>query len=236
MGITAAVAGAGALASAGASIYGANAAASAQRSAANSANALQMHMFDTTQNNLSPYIQNGGAANNRLMMMLNGGPGGLLAPFNPTMDQLQQTPGYQFTLDQGMKAVNNSNSAKGWGLSGAGQKGLADYASGLAGQTYQQQFQNYWTQNQNIFGMLSQQSQLGENAAAGQGQIAMGTGANIGGNIVGAGNATAASNIATGNAVAGAPMNMLLEYQLLNNQMNGGGNGLTNSGIYGNPF
>lgn len=220
MGITAAVAGASALASAGASIYGATSAAGAQRSAANSANALQMHMFDTTQNNLSPYIQNGGVANNRLMSMLNGGPGGLLAPFNPTMDQLSQTPGYQFTLDQGLKAVNNSNSAKGWELSGAGQKGLADYATGLASQTYQQQFQNYWTQNQNIYGDLFNSSQLGESAAAGQGSLALGTGQSIGGNIVGAGNATAASNIATGNSAAGLPMNMLLEYQLINSQLN----------------
>lgn len=68
--------------------------------------------------------------------------GGAQFNFQPTQQQLEQTPGYQFTLQQGLKAVNNSNSAVGWGLSGAGQKGIAQYATGLADQTYQQQFNN----------------------------------------------------------------------------------------------
>jgi hypothetical protein len=69
--------------------------------------------------------------------------------FAPTMDQLSQTPGYQFTLQQGEQAVQNSAAALGLGSSGPALKGAVNYAEGLAGTTYQQQFNNYWTNYQN---------------------------------------------------------------------------------------
>lgn len=232
MGVAAAVAGGSALLSAGASIYGATTAANAQKSAAASANALQGRMFDTTQANLSPFIQNGGIAQNKLLQMLQD-PNGLLKPFNPTQADLESTPGYQFTRTQGINAVNNANSAKGWGLSGPGQKGIADYVTGLASNTYQQQYQNYWDQNKNIFGMLYQPASLGESAAAGQGQIAQGTGQSMADTILGAGNASAASSLGSANAIANAPVNAMAEYNLLAQMMNGGGGGTTNPNPWG---
>lgn len=222
MGVAAAVAGGSAILGAGANIWSANNAASQQRNAANSANTLQKSMFDTTQGNLAPYVNNGATSGNMLERMLSD-PNGLLKPFNPTMADLSATPGYQFTLQQGENAVNNANSAKGWGLSGAGQKGLADYVTGLASNTYQQQFQNYWAQNQNIFGMLYQPTQLGESAAAGQGALSAQVGATMGTNTIGAGNAGAAASLAGGNAIANAPINGMAEYNLLEQMMNGGG-------------
>lgn len=217
MGIGAALIG-GAVLSAGAGIYGANKAASAQTKAANSANQLQMDMFNKTQENLSPFIGFGQNAGNRLNGMMDE----FLKPFNPTMEDLEKTPGYQFTLDQGEKATQNANSAKGWGLSGAGQKGLIDYASGLASNTYQQQFNNFWTNKLNAFNMLQGQEQLGANAAASQGGISAQVGANIGNNIVGAGNAQAGAAIGTANAIGSIP-NMLLQYQMLNKMFPSGG-------------
>lgn len=72
------------------------------------------------------------------------GMNGLLAnQWNPTMQGLAQTPGYKFTLQQGLQAAQNSNAAKGLGVSGAALRGASDYASGLASQTYNQQYQNY---------------------------------------------------------------------------------------------
>jgi hypothetical protein len=62
--------------------------------------------------------------------------------FNPTEQQLEQTPGYQFTLNQGLNNLDSRLAAKGLNLSGAQAKGIADYTTGLADQTYQQQFQN----------------------------------------------------------------------------------------------
>lgn len=237
MGIGAAVAAAGAL-GAGASIYGANTAAGIQKKAATSATALQQNMFNTTQDNLAPYIQAGGADINQLNSYLNtsptGGPGGgagLLTPFNPTEAQLENTPGYQFTKTQGLQAVNNSNAAVGWGLSGPGLKGIAQYATGLADQTYQQQFENYLTQNQQQANLLQQPAQIGGQAALGQGNIALGTGTNIGSNITGAANAGAAATTAGAANIANTP-NLLLEYMMLNNITSGaGGSGGSGSQI-----
>lgn len=221
MGLTAAIVGGGSLLGAGASIYGAQTGAAAQKSAVGSANALQQSMFNTTQNNLAPYIQGGNTAGNQLFSMLSDtSSNGLLTPFNPTQAQLAQTPGYQFTLQQGTNAVNNANSAKGWGDSGPGAKGLADYVTGLASNTYQQQFTNYWTQKQNQFGDLFQPYQIGANAAQGQGNISANVGNQIGQNTIGAGNAGAAAAIGTGNAISSAPFNALTEYRMLDQTLN----------------
>lgn len=66
--------------------------------------------------------------------------------FAPTMENLENTPGYQFSLDQGLKATTNQASAAGLAGSGAHGKALAGYAQGLASTTYQQQLQNYMNQ------------------------------------------------------------------------------------------
>jgi hypothetical protein len=60
----------------------------------------------------------------------------------PTQAQLEATPGYQFTLQQGLESTQNSAAARGLGNSGAALKGAATYATGLANQTYQNQFQD----------------------------------------------------------------------------------------------
>lgn len=62
-----------------------------------------------------------------------------IGTFNPTQAELEKTPGYQFNLAQGLNAVQNSNAAKGLGLSGAGIRGAARYATGLADNTLKTQ-------------------------------------------------------------------------------------------------
>jgi hypothetical protein len=62
--------------------------------------------------------------------------------WNPTMEGLAQTPGYQFTLDQGLRATQSSAAARGLGMSGAAMRGAADYAGGVASNTYNQQLTN----------------------------------------------------------------------------------------------
>lgn len=211
--------------SAGAGIYSANKAAKAQTSAAAAANNTQLSMFNQTQSNLAPFVAGGGTAFKDLQGLTGTGPGGdpltapLTKPFTPTMTDLENTPGYKFTLDQGLKATQNGYAAQGLANSGAAIKGAGDYATGLASNTYQQQFQNYLNQNAQISNLLLGQSSLGESAAAGQGNIAAQTGANIGANTIGAGNANAAAAIGTGNAVSNAATtgaNNYVQYSLLN--------------------
>jgi hypothetical protein len=62
--------------------------------------------------------------------------------WNPTMEGLAATPGYQFTLQQAQQAQQSSAAARGLGMSGAAMRGAADYAGGLASKTYDQQLQN----------------------------------------------------------------------------------------------
>ena len=143
--VAAAIAGS-AVIGAGASIYGASQAAGAAKSAAN----LQQAQYNTTRGDLTPYNQAGQVAllgENALAGSgsTGGGPdfvGQAYAnlPGTMTQAQLEATPGYQFTLSQGLKAVQSAAAARGLGMSGASLKGAADYATGLADKTYQDQF------------------------------------------------------------------------------------------------
>lgn len=56
---------------------------------------------------------------------------------------LESTPGYRFTLDQGLKSTQNSFAAKGLANSGAALKGAAGFATGLANSTYEQRLSDY---------------------------------------------------------------------------------------------
>lgn len=56
---------------------------------------------------------------------------------------LEQTPGYQFTKSQGLQATQNGFAAKGLGSSGAAMKGAAQFATGLADQTYETRLNDY---------------------------------------------------------------------------------------------
>lgn len=161
---------------------------------------------------LSPYSTAGTKSMNLLMSYLQGdaakragvGGGGasLISTFAPTMEQLEQTPGYQFAREQGLGATAGTYAGRGMGKSGMAARGAVDYATGLASTTFQQQLENYLKQNQMAFNMLYQPSQLGAGAAqslagaatsAGQliGNAAMGGGTALGQGIMGAGNAIA---------------------------------------------
>lgn len=224
--VAAAVVGAGVL-GAGASIVSSKSAASAQKSAANQATDVQQQMFNTTQQNLQPFIQAGTGAQNMLTDKLPG----LTQPI--TMDEatLRATPGYQFNLNQGLRATQNSAASRGLGTSGAALKGASQFATGLADNTYQNQFGNAVTNQTNIYNRLLGAAGLGENAAAGVGNAAVQTGANIGNNITGAGNAQGASYIAAGqgigNAAQSIPGSLIANNFLQKSGLYGGNNAYT---------
>ena len=160
---------------------------------------------------LAPYNQFGASAMPNLINKLGlGGTGGgfQYAPFSFNPSDLQNTPGYQFTLQQGQKGVNNALSSQGLLGSGAQAKALSDYTTGLAQNTYNQQLQNalgmYQTNYNSALGQYNTNAgqlgsllNLGQNAAAGTGQAAYNT-------QVGAGNALAAGQVAAGNTTANA--------------------------------
>lgn len=179
----------------------ANAAQQAQQTAYNNQQAALGLDKETTaqqQANLSPYLQTGAQANQELQSLTNQPGQGLLSNFNgsfqaPTADQAAATPGYQFQLQQGEKALQNSAAAKGGVLSGGTAKALDQYSQGLASENYQQTynnaFQNYqqnynqFQNNQaNQFNRLSSLSGQGQNAATSLNSN-LGQGAALGANI-----------------------------------------------------
>lgn len=148
-------------------------------------------------------------------------------PIPTNLEELQATPGYQFRLQQGTQAVNNSQAAKGSFLSGATLKALQDYSQGLASeeygnawnrgqQAYQNAFGNDMANKQNLFNMLAARAGTGQNAAT-----------QMGGNSIAAATGQAANVGNTANNIASLQM-----YQGQNNQamINGIANAVT-SGI-----
>ncbi|WP_156174074.1 DNA transfer protein p32 [Cupriavidus basilensis] len=211
--VAAAVAGGaivGGVASGALGAKGAKDAASTQADAANRAADLQWQQFQQMQQNLQPYMNLGSNSIPQLQQLLSGGALNRQFSFDPTQQQLEQTPGYQFTLQQGLKGVDNAAAAKGLNLSGAQMKGISDYTTGLADQTFQQQYQNALQSFMTNYGVNSDQYNrlaglvgLGQNAAAGVGNAGLQTASNAGGMLVGGANAQAAGQIGAANAISG---------------------------------
>jgi hypothetical protein len=133
------------------------------------AQALQAQMIQNQRNqeNIQPFLNTGTGAANMLTQQLPS----LTQAFNPIQAQLEQTPGYQFTKSQGLKAVENSAAARGLGVSGAAQKGAANYATGLADNTLNTQANIFWNNQNNAYNKLYGTAALGSNAAVGAGTL-----------------------------------------------------------------
>ena len=157
-GTGAAILGAGVL-GAGAGLYGSSQAASAQENAAAQSAAVQQQMADQSiaaqkemyqqgRTDLQPYREGGVTAQNQLMQMLGIGGDTTAANYGKYakdfgMSDFTTDPGYQFRLEQGMKALNASAAAKGMGQSGANIKGALDYGQNLGSQEYTNAFNRY---------------------------------------------------------------------------------------------
>jgi hypothetical protein len=223
MGAAAAGAGVAAAGAIGGSLLSSSAASSAaktQAGAANQAAQLQLQEQQKVRDDLTPFRNAGGDSTSLLARMLYGGEPDLME------STLENTPGFQFALKQGLQSTQNSAAARGLGTSGAALKGAATFAEGLAQGTYKDSLLN----------PLMSLAGLGENAAAKTGELGTTGAANAGAGLVGAGNASAAGTVGSANAISsglntagGIPLNYLLYDKLLGN----GGfyvNGSTNSG------
>ncbi len=203
----------GGLSAGGSIIQGLSAQEAARYEAEYGQKALQQleGLYNQTSQNFQPFISGGTDSFNKLLMMTGAGGdssnplyGSLTKTFNPTMEQLSQTPGYQFALQQGELATQSSYAAQGLGQSGAALKGAAGYAQGLASTTYQQQFQNYLQQNAQTYNMLAGPAQMGLSATNSLGAIAAQFGGQEANVLTGIGNAYAGGAMGVGNAAAGA--------------------------------
>ncbi len=180
-----AVVGAGALGAVG-SVMAGKQQAKGQEQAART----QQQMFDTITGQEQPFLNAGYGATTSLSNLLYGGKGGvdpgtglpngyLTQTFNPTQEQLNNYPGYQFALKTGGQAVRNADTPGVGALSGAALKDLTNFNVGTANQYYGQYFNQFQQQQNNIFDRLSNIASMGQNAAGNLGSVGSSLGSGI---------------------------------------------------------
>jgi hypothetical protein len=173
-------------------------AANQQAQAAKDAMGVWGPIWQQNQDNFNPYIKAGQGVLPTLQDLVQRGPNQLRP------QDIASDPGYQFQLQEGLKALERSAAAKGSLSSGGTLKGLTDYAGGLAST----QYQNAWNRNMQAYQLkqqgLSGLAGLGLGAAGTLGQFGNDYGTAMS-NLYGAkGNAQAAGTTAIGNGAAGA--------------------------------
>jgi hypothetical protein len=153
---------------------------------------------------IDPYYQSGLSANTLLTQGIQ--PGGALdtaytldqyksdpgyTPMVNSLQDLQNTPGYQFQLEQGQQGLDNQAAARGGLLSGKQLKATSQYQQGVASQGYQSAWDRAQQAYQSAFNRNQSQKQTRFNQlndVAGRGFNA---GNNQGANIFNANNAIA---------------------------------------------
>lgn len=218
-------------------------------------NAINQQQATTGQitNELSPYTSLGTSSAQTLQSLLQ--PGGSLTQtygnFNaPTIQQAEQQPGYQFTLQQGEQALQNSAAARGGLLDTGTAKNLENYAQGLAttnyNNVYNQALQTYGTNyntflnNQaNLYNRLTGTAGLGESAGTSLGALQqsgaqglsntyMGGAQTLAQLLTGQGQAQAAGTVGSANALTaglGGATNSLSNALTLQSILSGTNNG-----------
>lgn len=219
--VAAAVAGSALASVAGGAISSGSAsdAADTQAAAAQQASNQQLAQYQQTRSDLQPYTQAGYSALGTLQQQLPQ----LTSQFNPTEAQLEATPGYQFSLNQGLQGVQNAASAKGLGISGAALKGAADYATGLADNTYSQQFNIDQANKTNAYNKLLGLVGAGQSSAAQTGTFGQQATQNSGNYLTSGANAQASGDIGSANALTSGlngAANAATNYTQLNNLNN----------------
>ena len=227
---------------------GANKAAGTVGAAGQQAQNYLTGQLSNENTNAQPYLQAGAQATNQLSNDLAPG-GSLTQQFGqfqaPTAAQAAAMPGYQFQLQQGENALQNSAAAKGGLLSTGTAKALDQYSQGLASTDYgnlfnqalsgyQTNFNTFNTQQNEAYNRLMGLSGQGASSAAAlnnvqqQGTNALansiqGTATQQAQDYIGAANAQAAGTIGSTNALVGG----------LSGAANALGGGLTLSSILG---
>lgn len=107
------------------------------------------------QTQAAPYTGAGASATSQLANMAEAGYGQTFQA--PTAAQAAATPGYQFQLQQGEEALQNSAAARGGLLSGGTAKALDQYSQGLASTNYQNTYNNALNAYQQNYGQYTNQ-------------------------------------------------------------------------------
>jgi hypothetical protein len=165
-----------------------------------SAPALSLQGFISTNIAAGNYPQNG----QTWQQMYAASPASQQRPINlpqaqptSTNDQMMNTlsnlPGYEFTINQGLKSTQNGYAARGLADSGAALKGAANYATGLAN--------SGWNTYANALQNSANTGMQAGSSIAGVGQQ---TGLGVASSQIGAGNAYAGGTMGAANSIGNA--------------------------------
>lgn len=212
-----------------------NAADKQSQSAAN-AQATQQGMYDQTRADQAPWRQAGSTALGQLGTMT--APGGSMThTFDAADLKNGLSPNYDFQLQQGLGAVNNQASVGGGLVGGNALKGINDYAQGTAANAYQQAYNNYNTNQTNIFNRLSNIAGLGQTSNGQTAQAGTTLAGNIGSAQLAGGASQAAGIVGSSNALSSGLTNAASMYSYGNNGTaanTGNGTALVNGGGFTN--
>ena len=146
--------------------------------------------------------------------------------FNNSDLNAQLAPNYAWQLGQGLGAVQNAGNLQSGLLSGNTLMGEQQYAQNYAGNAYQQAYNNYTANQQNIFNRLSNIAGLGTSANSTVASSGTSLGSGIAQSTAGAGAAQAAGTVGSASALTSGLNNAASWYNLPSflNGSSGGGN------------
>lgn len=181
---------------------------------------FEKQVYADQQKNQAPFLAAGQGSLSKIMDGINNGtfgPGSVPLPAQfkaPTLEDAQNSPGYQFTQQQGNKGILQGASAAGGAVSGGTLKALAGYDANLANSTYGDVFnRNLATYNAGLtdyqaqlagqgqaFNQLSGVAGLGQTATQNIGQVGLTTSSQASNTLSNIGQAQAAGIVGKANA------------------------------------
>jgi hypothetical protein len=204
---------------------GAQAGGNMAANAANQAAQMQQSQANQSRIALSPWTGSGQAALGKITDLLGLGeltsrgqndgrvyvdPTNAQARQTEAFNAFQTTPGYQFRMDEGSRALDRSAASRGLLRSGAQQKALTAFGQGIASEEYG----NYMNNLMSLSGSGGQAAASGNNTAAqltgnagnmiAQGGLARGSGYAAGANALASGISRGGQNIFSALSVGGS--------------------------------
>lgn len=173
-----------------------NRAIDAQADAAKYAADVQRQMYDQTREDLAPWRQAGQGA----LSQLTGRMDDLNRPFS--MADFTADPGYQFRMQEGMKALERSAAARGGRMSGGTLKALTRYGQDFAANEYTNAYNRFNADRERTFNRLASLAGVGQTTSSQLANANAAFGQGLANTAVGLGNSQAAAHIGQANRVS----------------------------------
>ena len=163
------------------------------QNAANMANDHQRYMYDQNRKDQEPWMNVG---RNALKQMYDG-----TLYNNFKMSDFQKDPGYQFRMDEGVRALENSAAAKGSLNSGATLRALTEFGQNLASNEYNNAYNRFNADRDQRYNKLANLAGAGQTATSNVGAAGQAYSSNYGSNLMAGQQARSAGRIGQWNDI-----------------------------------